>query len=284
MAEDNVWLNGHLLPANAAQVSVWDAGFLHGFSTFTTMLAHRGVVFRLDRHLARLADTVRLLDLRTDATVQTLAEGVDALLKANGLAEARVRITLTPGSTRDERPTTLITADPLPTYPREWYAKGIGVVVSSFRQHAGDPIYGHKTGNYLARLLAQKEAAVKGMQEALWYTPDHRLAEACFCNVFLVREGVVRTPPRDTPVLPGIVRDAVLELCAHLDIPHDQETPLYVRDMLDAEEIFLTASCSGIRPVHRVEAHTVGSGQPGEVTQRIMAAYRDLLEKECGGQ
>ena len=281
MSKNQVYLNGEIVPGDQARVSVWDSGLLHGASAFTTMLAHRGLVFRLDRHLRRLLGTLDLLKLRTDATEASLAAGAAALLEANGLAEARVRVTLTPGSVRGGQPTTLITAEALPEYPRDWYDRGIAVVVGSFKQAAGDPTFGHKTGCFLTRVLALREAAAKGAEEALWYTPDNRLAEACFCNVFLVIGGKVHTPPRDTPVLPGIVREAVLELCGELGIDADDQTPLTVRQMLACEEMFLTSSCAGVRPVRRVERHVVGDGGAGPVTKKITAAYRDLMDREC---
>jgi len=278
---DNVYLNGRIIPAGEAAVGVWDAGFLHGASTFTTMRAHHGKVFRLDAHLERLMSTAELLGLRTDAAPDALARGVSELLGANGLGESRVRITLTPGSVRDGEATTLITAEPLPHYPPEWYEKGIMVVVSSFKQPSGTITAGYKTGCYLPRILAQREAAAKGAVEALWYTGDNRLAEACFCNVFLVTGAKVFTPPRDTPVLPGVVRAAVIELCGRLGIPCDDGTPLTVREMLSCEEMFLTGSCSGLRPVVAVERHVVGDGQGGPVTRRLMQAYAEMLDAEC---
>jgi len=281
MATENVYLNGRIVPAEVATVSVSDAGLLHGASVFTTMLARNGVVFRLDRHLSRLLETVRLLDLRTDATAESLTDATYALLEANGLKAARLRITLTPGSIHDGEPTTLITAVPLPEYPAEWYEKGIAVVVSSFKQSGGDVTYGRKTGCYLPRVLAMREAAAKGAVEALWFTTDNRLAEGCFTNVFLVLDGVVLTPPRDTPVLPGVVRQAVLELCGRLGIACGDDRPLTVKEMLAAEEVFVTASCIGIRPVRRIEGHVVAARTPGEVTRKIMSAYQELLARQC---
>jgi len=281
MAHDNVYLNGMIVPATEAKISVADAGFLHGASAFTTMLAHNGVVFRLDRHLKRLMDTVALLSLKTDTTADQLAEAVSDLLAANELCQARLRITLTPGNVRQDRPTTVVTAEPLPDYPSDWYQKGIGVVVTSFKQAPGDIMYGYKTGCYLPRLLARQEAAAKGAEEAIWFTTSNCLAEACFSNVFLVLEGKAATPPAGTPVLPGVVREAVIELCAKLGVACDAQSRLTVKEMLAAEEVFLTGSTMGIRPVVRIERHAVGDEKPGKVTKRIMKAYSDLLDAEC---
>jgi len=277
----NVYLNGQILPADEATLSVSDAGFLHGASAFTTMRAHHGVVFRLDRHLERLFGTVGLLGLRTNADRESLAAAARDVLAANGLSEARVRITLSPGPVSGGEPTTLITADVLPDYPRPWYEEGIEVVVSSFRQGSDLRLAGQKTGCYLLRVLAREEAAAKGAEEAIWFTADNRLAEACFCSVFLVLGGEVHTPPLDTPVLPGIVREAALELCGPLGVACHVDEPLTLRETLAAQEVFLTASCSGIRPVIRLERHGVGDEKPGPVTQKIMEAYRELLDREC---
>ena len=278
---EHVYLNGRIVPAEEAKISVTDVGLLHGASTFTTMLAHNGRVFRLDRHLHRLMDAVEFYGLATDATPEGLESATYRLMETDELSDARVRITLTAGDVRGGGPTTIITAQPLPAYPEEWYTKGISVVVASFKQSRGDPIVGRKTGCYFSRILARQEAAAKNAEEALWYTSENYLAEACFCNVFLILGGKVLTPARDTPVLAGIAREAVIELCGELGVACDSETPLTVKEMLAAEEMFLTGSTTGIRPVVRVERHAVGDERPGPVTQELMAAYRQLLEREC---
>lgn len=283
MPNDNVYLNGMILPASEAKVSVYDAGLLHGASTFTTMLAHNGRIFRLGQHLDRLADTVDVLGLKVTTNRDELSDALNMLLRANELKRARCRITLTAGNVRDvEGPgTTLVTVDPLPEYPPEWYEKGISAVVSSFKQFYGDPEFGYKTGCYLPRILSRQEAAAKGAEEALWFNTDNYLAEGCFSNVFCVIDGKLFTPPRDTPVLPGVVRGVVLELAGQLGIAADADHRLTVQDMLSAEEMFTTSSCMGIRPVVRVERHQVGQGTPGELTKKITAAYRELLDREC---
>ncbi len=284
MAEGKVYLNGRIVPAAEAAVSVFDVGLLHGASVFTTMLAHNGRVFRLERHLRRLLDNAARIALRHDATAETLTAAVADVLQANALAEARVRITLTPGAVAEASqppaPTTIVTASAVDN-PAWWYEKGLGVMATSFRQFAGDPAAGIKTGCYLGRVLARQQAAAAGLDEALWFTPEGHLAEACFCNVFLVRGGAVLTPPLDTPVLAGIVREAVIELCGKLSIPCQADGPLTIRDCLSAEEIFLTSSVAGVRPVVRIERHSVGEEKPGAITRKIMQAYRELLEREC---
>ena len=137
MGELSVYLDGRIVPAGEAKVSVYDAGLLHGASAFTTMLAHNGVVFRLGRHLGRLMRTVELLSMRTAEDADALTSAVEQVLEANCLTEARMRITLTAGGVRDDSPpVTLVTAEPLPEYPREWYERASR---SSSRRFARSP-------------------------------------------------------------------------------------------------------------------------------------------------
>ena len=281
MSDQYVHLNGRLVATDEAVVKVSDAGFLHGASSFTTMRAHNGVVFRLASHLSRLLGTVELLGLRTEATPETLTAAVSELLSANALGDARVRITLTPGSIAGGDPTVVITADALPEYPARWYSEGISVSITELRQSPGDIACGRKTGCYFPRVLAMRTAAAKEVQEALWFTPEGQLAEACFCNVFLLSAGELLTPPLDTPVLDGILRGVVMELCDTLEVKCGDTRPLLGRDLLEADEVFLTASCSGIRPVVRVEDHDIADGGVGPITTRIMTAYEELIKAEC---
>lgn len=281
MSKNNVYLNGSIVPAEEAAVSVFDAGFLHGASVFTTLLGHNGAAFRLDRHLARLLATAERIGLSHGATAEELTAAVAELLGANELSEARIRITLSPGSVAREGPaTTVVTASPLENLAW-WYERGVGVIVSGVRQYEGDLTTGVKTGCYLARVLGRQAAAAAGADEALWFTTDGHLAEACFCNVFLVRGGEVHTPPVDTPVLPGIVREAVLELCEKLGIAAHADALLAGEDVGAVEEMFLTSSCAGVRPVVRVQRRPVGDEKPGPITRKILAAYRELLDQEC---
>lgn len=284
METNKVYLNGEVVDSRQAKISVEDAGFLHGVSTFTTMRAHNGVVFRLNKHLARLFETVEFLGIRSDATPGELEAGVYRVLQANDLTEARVRITLSPGSVFEQKSTTLITAAQLGPYPQDWYDKGIRVAISPYTQPINYPAAGHKTGGYLPRMMAQQIAAREGAVEALWFTVDKCLAEGSVSNVFLVKDGQLYTPPLDTPILPGVIRGTVLELAQKLEIQSITDVRLTWDEVCKCDEMFVTGSCSGIRPVVQVAEQAIGAGKPGPVTRRIMEAYQKLLDTECSGQ
>jgi len=276
-----IYHNGEFHPASDASVSVFDGGLLHGAGVFETMRAGGGRVFRLDQHLARMKRSIDALIHPIESDTLPDAAVFSELLRRNDLDAARIRITVTSGATttepgEDASPlTVLITAAPLQEYPAEFFSRGIAVTLCPFRQSPSDPIAGHKTTAYLPRLLGLRAAGQAQCIEALWFSTENRLAEGCISNVFIVSKGVLRTPPLDTPVLPGIARACVLEIAAAEELETRQE-PLTINDLLDADEAFLTNTIMRVMPVIRVERKDIAAGKVGPITQRLLDAYREL--------
>lgn len=288
MSRKYVFLNGQIVDADAAVVSVFDVGFTHAAGLFETFRSYRSQVFRLDTHLKRLADSARVLSLAVPVDAALLKEGVARVLRANELLDARIRLTVTAGSPRRDAPdggapggTVLIAASPFAPQPANVYEQGLTVCISAHKQTRYSPIAGHKTLGYLPRLIALREAQAKGCGEALWFTTENLLAEACHSNVFLVKEGRLLTPPFDTPVLPGVTRGVVLELARANEI-ECEEKPLTIDDLLSADEVFLTGSALELMPVARIERHAVGAEKRGAVTTRMAELYRALVARETG--
>lgn len=283
---EQVFLNDRLVNAEAARVSVHDAGLLHGVGLFETMRGYAGRVFRLDAHLERLYQSAARLGIAVTQSRDELAAGLRELVAANGLRDARLRLTVTRGSLRQDAEgisTAIGTATAMTAYPAEYYRYGMMVLVCPYKQNGADPTAGHKTLNYFPRLLAMQQAQQHRAGEALWFTVDHRLAEGCVSNVFLVKDGVLLTPPLDTPVLGGIVRADVLDL-AEAEGVQCVQRPLTVDDLLGAEEVFLTNSVMELMPVCRIEKHVVGQDQPGPIYGRLHDAYRAAVQAECGDE
>jgi len=286
---DLVFLNGDIVPAAEARVSAFDGGFTHAAGLFETMRAYHGRVMRLGDHLDRLLASARKLEMKVDLSAELLDKAIADLLAANQLTEARLRLVVTPGQIpRPGQPdelravrTILLTAEQVRPYPPELYRQGMRVCICPYRQNRLDPLAGHKTLAYLPRLLAMKEAADRRCNEALWFTTDNLLAEGCVCNVFIVHEGKLLTPPVDTPCLPGTVRKAVLELAAKAGI-EAHERPIDINLLLSASEVFLTGSVLEIMPATSIEKHMVGDGGTGPATTRLMGLYRELVQQECG--
>ncbi len=279
-----IYHNGEFQPASDARLSVSDGGLLHGAGVFETMRAGGGRVFRLDQHLARIKRSITALIRPVEGDALPDAEVFSELLRRNELDEARIRLTVTSGATTTEPGgeasplTVLATAAPLQEYPAEFFSRGIAVMLCPFRQSPSDPIAGHKTTAYLPRLLGLRAAGEAQCIEAIWFTTENRLAEGCISNVFIVSKGVLRTPPLETPVLPGIARACVLELAAAQEM-ETREEPLTINDLLDADEVFLTNTIMRVMPVIRVERKDIATGKVGPITQRRLDAYRELTAR-----
>ena len=214
---DIVYLNGSLVPRSQARISALDYGFLYGFGLFETMRAYEGRVFRLDRHLNRLARSAEVLGLPLPVT--DLRSAVMATIQANQLGDARVRIAVSigeggmvPDPSTCDKPTVLILAGHYQPYPEQVYEKGSKAIVSSIRRNSQSPLSRLKSANYLESMLARQEARAAGVDEALCLNEKGLLAEASMSNVFLVTNGTLRTPGPGSGILPGITREAILEL------------------------------------------------------------------------
>jgi branched-chain amino acid aminotransferase len=280
-----VSLNGRLMPADRAQVSVFDSGLMQGIGLFETMRGSNGRVFKLEQHLGRLVNSARQLGWSVLPELDELRDNVQQVVGATEHEDTRVRLTVTTGTlrpTEQEAPdlTVIASAAAGAEYPAECYTKGVTVLVSDYRQGKHDPAAGHKTTSYFGRLASLREAHARGAFEALWFTYDDQLAEGAITSVFLVQNERLLTPPLDTPVLPGITRATVIDLAVELAIPV-REQALTLRDLLEADEVFLTNSLMELVPVVRVGREPIGAEKPGETTAQLYRAYRTLVEREC---
>ena len=277
-----VYLNGSLIPRNEASVSVLDYGFLYGFGLFETMRAYGGRVFQLNKHLSRLARSAEMLGI----AVTELEGAVMDTLRVNNLGDARIRITISigeggmvPDPGTCEKPTVLILASPYTPYSREVYEKGFRAVISTIRRNSQSPLSKLKSANYLESMLARQEARKAGADEAICLNEKGLLAEASMSNIFLVSDGILKTPGVESGILPGITRETVIELASDMSID-TLEQDIRPNELLRAEEAFLTNSLIEIMPLTTVDDKPVGSGKPGEITRKLMAAYKELVETE----
>ena len=282
-----VSLNGRLMPAHQAQVSVFDSGFMQGVGLFETMRVYNGQVFRLERHLDRLVASAEKLGWTVLPIVDELRHNVRQVVAATEQSEAHARLTVTTGTLRAAADVTQLTivatASAGSKYPPEFYQKGVSVVISEHRQNRSDPTAGHKTTSYFARLASLREAHAAQAIEALWFTDDNYLAEGAISSVFLVRDDQLHTPPLDTPILPGITRAAVIEIAVDQGIPM-REMRISKDDLLAADEVFLTNSLMEVMPVVRIGREPVGAEKPGDLTEQLYTSYGDLVARECSNE
>ena len=286
MNDNIVWHNGEFTPRAEAKVAIDDGGWLHGAGLFETMRAENGRVFRLEAHLDRLCASARQLIRPIERDELPQQSVLQELLGRNELKVARLRLTVSAGSMLGEQAggeqslTVSVTAAPLAPPRPEVYANGVPVIITQHRVSPTDPIAPHKTIPYLPRLIGLREAHGVQCMEALWFTTGKHLAEGSLTNAFIVKDGVAKTPPLGTPVLPGVTRAAVLELARSLDM-EVAECPISIDDLLDADEVFLTNVIMLIMPVIRVEKHDIAGGRTGVTTAKLQDALRQLIRREC---
>jgi len=281
---EKVFLNDKLVDIDKACIQVTDSGFLYGAGLFETMRSCNGVVFALADHLDRLFFSAQALSISNPYTRKYISDAIYQLLQANKLTDARLRLTLTNGpmaeSHEQRKSTLLITAAKLQPYPPEYYKNGVTVVLCPFRQNPGEPIYGHKTINFYPRMMALNLAHQKRAAEALWFTVDNRLAEGCISNVFLVKDSLLYTPPIETPVLAGVARITVCQIALKNSIKL-VEKDLYINDLLEADEVFLTNVIMQIMPIIKVEKHTVADGKVGPMTKKLLKKFNEFIKENC---
>jgi D-amino acid aminotransferase len=275
------YLNGRLVGDDEAKVAAFDLGLQLGVGLFETMRTYSGRFFRLAEHVDRLLASAAALKVPMGLDRRQLIEAAAMTVERNGLSDARVRITVTPGRKGSEAagsvPTTLVTAVPLEAYPDDLYKAGMTTVVADVRQNETDPTARHKTLQYFTRLVALEEARRKGAAEALFFNTEKRLACGAISNVFLVEAtGTLSTPSLETGILPGITRKAVLDLAGEAGMAVGEKT-LFIQDLLSAREVFLTNSIMEVMPVVKVERHTVGDGSPGPVTRKLGEMYKKAV-------
>jgi len=280
-----VWLNGRFIEREEAKISVFDAGFQHGIGLFETMLAVGPEVFRLDGHLARLAESARALRLSDSLRTPPLAQAVRQVAREAALPRARIRLTLTGGDLnllQSQRqspvdPTILIVAQPATEYPGTFFERGVRVTIADGRLNPLDPDAGHKTLNYWPRLRALQQAAAAGAGEAIWLSVTNHVMSGSVSNLFLVKGDALHTPyargeeapgSMTAPVLPGITRGFIIEAAESLGVGTARRM-IDIDALLDADELFLTNSSWGVLPVIGVEAEAIGDAVPGPVTRRL---------------
>jgi branched-chain amino acid aminotransferase len=268
-----VSIDGVLVAAERASISVFDRGLLYGDGCFEVLRTWDGVARDLDAHLDRLFETAAFLQMKTIERTR-LAQAVHRTIAAAGPGEHRIRIVLTrgPGGLAARLAelgsgAAIVIAEPLPAHAEEI---ALAVVDWPLPRRAGR---GHKALAYLDHVIALELARARGAGEAIRLDVDGHVIEGATCNVFAVSDGTVTTPPVDTGALPGIVRARVLALCAGAGIPTVVH-PLTVREVRDSDELFVTSSLRGVVPVTRLDGEPRSSGP---ITARLAHAYADAM-------
>jgi branched-chain amino acid aminotransferase len=276
-----IYLDGHFVAREKALVSVFDHGFLYGDGIYETMRAYGGMLFLLNKHLARLKRSATAISLKLPLPLEKIGDALNEALVVNKLQSAYVRIHISRGPGEIgldpalcHAPTIVIVAKPFHDYPAEYFERGVKVaIVKTRRNHplALDPAI--KGTNFLNNILAKIEAIKAGAYEGIMLNWQGYVAEGTICNIFTVKKGVLFTPHLDTGILKGVTRELVLRLAKRKKVLV-REVLMRPKDLLSADECFITNTTMEIMPVRAVDNKPVGNGRPGPVTALLHEAYK----------
>lgn len=277
-----VWLNGKIVRARDARLSIFDRGFLYGDAVFETVRLYEGHPFLWQRHRKRLQHSLDRLGLPHPET--KLEDAIEELSLACRLSDAAVRITVTRGvgegliPPEGLSPTILLTARTVPEDLATQRASGVAVIRLPFGNGGQSVVTGHKTTSYAAAIQGRLQAARTGAYEAIYVEADGRISEATTSNVFAVFGRTLHTPPLEAGCLPGITRQIILELAQRANLPV-REAPIEADRLDRASEIFLTGSVIEVLPVSSLDGTAVGKVVPGPITTQLSRAYNKRVQR-----
>jgi branched-chain amino acid aminotransferase len=281
-----VYIAGKFYPQEDAKISVFDHGLLYGDGVFEGLRSYRGKVFRLREHVDRLYESAKAIWLEIPMSPDEMCDAVNEAVHVNKIDDGYIRLVVTRGAgtlgldpNRCSNPQVIIIADAIALYPKELYEKGLEIVtVSVQRTHPAALNPRIKSLNYLNNILAKIEGLQAGCIEALMLNHKGEVAECTGDNIFLVRHGVLLTPPLEAGILAGVTRDAVIELARDANIEVG-ELPLTKHDVYIADECFLTGTAAEIIPVVRVDSRLIGTGKPGPMTRDLEKRFKKLTQE-----
>lgn len=284
-----IWFNGELVNWKEANIHVLSHVVHYGSSVFEGIRCYKtpkgSAVFRLKEHVTRLFNSAKIYRMDVDYTVEGFSQAIIDTIKANGLEECYIRPIIFRGYGK------------LGVYPMEnpldcvvaawsWgkylgeeaLEKGVDVGVSTWRRLAPDtmPNMAKAGSNYMNSQLAKIESVENGYHEAIMLDYQGMVSEGTGENVFLVRDGVLYTPPISNSLLPGITRDSIIQLAKSMDIEVKEEN--IPREMLYiADEVFMTGTAAEVTPIRSIDQIRIGSGKKGEITNKLQEKFFSLL-------
>lgn len=274
------YVDGTFVAEDAAVLPVGDLAILRGYGVFDFLRTYGGRPFHLDAHIRRLQNSAQLIQLSCPWSRAELSEIVHETMRRNDYTESNIRLLITGGDSDDSitpgsSPRLLVMVTPVKKFPSQWYKDGVQIITSDISRY----IPGAKSIDYIRAIIALNSARAAGAIESVYVDGNGQVLEGTTSNLFAVSEGQLITPSVD--ILPGVTRDVILELTAAEFKP--ELRLIQKKDILAADELFLTSSNKEVLPVTRVDGVTIESGRPGAVTKRIMQLFSAYTKKYAAG-
>lgn len=284
-----VLIDGEPFSAGEARVSVFDRGFLYGDSVFETLRTYGGRPYAVREHLARLARSAERVFIPLPVPLETLERELAEAVRTGGFAESTLRVMITRGNgplgldpDTATHPRRLVIVTRLKPYPERVYTEGLSVITTgAARLGDGTGAQGAKLANYMAALLALREAHQRGADDALFVDAKGRVAEATTANIFAFSGDHLVTPPEGDGALAGITRAGLLCVAQALGLNVEVRS-LPLAELLTADEAFISSTLRELVPVVRVDGTPLATGRPGPRTRHLHAAFRRHVAEILG--
>jgi len=280
MSYQLVYLNGKYLPLNEAKVSVLDRGFIFGDGVYEVIPSYGSKALRFEHHMQRLQNSLDAVRIKNPLSNAQWQEIINKLISETDSQDQYIYLHITRGvACRDHRfpdeakPTVFVMSNVLNPVEARLLETGIAAVTLDDIRWQYCNI---KAIALLPNILLRQQAIDKGAAEAILIR-DGNMTEGAASNIFIVSDGVIKTPPKDNKLLPGITRDLVVELAKSHNMPIE-ETTISEKEFLAADEIWLTSSTKEILPITKINDQQVANGKPGAVWRDMYSKYQDYKE------
>lgn len=282
-----IWIDNKLVDEKDATVSVFDHGLLYGDGVFEGIRVYNGSIFEFDAHINRLYESAKVIRLQIPMDKGELIKATETTVEANGICDGYIRLIITRGHGllginpfTCKTPGIIIIADKVQLYPEELYETGMKVIsAATIRNHPMAIPPQVKSLNYLNNILAKIEALDNDVPEAIMYNQQGFVAEASGDNVFIVKDGIVLTPPTEAGALDGITRGVVMKLAKNGNI-EVVEKNLTRFNLYICDEFFLTGTAAEVIGIVEIDGRIIGNGKPGPITTLLRKKFFEYTKKQ----
>jgi branched-chain amino acid aminotransferase len=280
-----IYLNGSYVQKENALISVYDHGFLYGDGIFEGIRIYNGNIFKCNEHLDRLYDSAKSIMLNIPLTYTEMKQTLIETVRKNELRDGYIRLVVSRGPgdlgldpRRSPKANVIIIVEQLAIYPEEAYLNGLKTVSVSTRRNIPDALNPKiKSLNYLNNIMVKIQANLAGVGEAIMLNSQGYVAEGSSDNIFIIKRGIVYTPPCYCGALEGITRAAIIEICQKIGFIIKEE-PFTLHDVYVADEVFFTGTAAEVIAVREVDARIIGEGKAGPMTTRLLKEFRNVVE------
>ncbi|HIB01973.1 MAG TPA: branched-chain-amino-acid transaminase [Phycisphaerales bacterium] len=284
-----IWKDGQFIESTDATVSVFDHGLLYGDGCFEGIRIYNGRILKLRSHIVRMFESASAIRLQPGYSIDEIEEKVRETVKINNQKDGYIRLVFTRGKgTLGLNPflcpeaTVFVIVESIKLYPEEMYEDGMSIIVAKRPRVPAECLdLKVKSLNYLNNILAKIEAIDAGVLEALMLNIDGEVAECTGDNIFIIKDGVISTPPTSSGILHGITRRLVMEDIAPAIGLTVQERTIKLDEVLGADEVFLTGTAAEIIGVSHIDDIVIGAGKVGKITHALEDQFRKMVSENA---